>query len=245
MNFIIQFFYIILYQPLFNALILLYQYLPGHDFGLAVIVLTLLIKVLLHPITIKGLQSQKAMADLQPKIKEVQQKYAGDPQKQNQVLMELYKTEKINPFSGCLLLLLQLPILIALYQVFLKVAKSEPLNGILYSFVANPGTIQPTFLWVFDLNNKIFVAVLAVLAGLAQYYQTKISSATSQTIPKAQKGKADFSSMMQKQALYLFPVLGVVIVWQFGAIIGLYWVFNSMFSIIEQTILNKKAKENT
>ncbi|MDD5738952.1 MAG: YidC/Oxa1 family membrane protein insertase [Candidatus Pacebacteria bacterium] len=241
MNFIIQFFYTILYQPLFNGLILLYNYFSWHDLGIAVVLLTLIIKLLLHPLTIKGLRSQKAMADLQPKIKELQAKYKTEPQKQNQAVMELYKTEKVNPFSGCLLLLLQLPILIALYQVFLKVLNKGSLDGILYKFVNNPGQVNTTFFWIVGLNNKIFIGILAVLAGLAQYWQTRISSATTQP-QKVAGGQKDFSNLMQKQMLYFFPVLGAIVVWQFGAVIGLYWVFNSIISIIEQMIINKKTK---
>lgn len=241
MNFIIQFFYTILYQPLFNGLVLLYEYCSFHDLGLAVLILTLLIKVILHPLTIKGLRSQKAMADLQPKIKEIQTKYKGEPQKQNQAMMELYKTEKVNPFSGCLLLLLQLPILIALYQVFLKVLNKDSLDGILYSFVANPGQINTTFFWVIDLNNKIFIGVLAILAGFVQFWQTKISS-TNQPKSGVSGGQKDFSNLMQKQMLYFFPILGAVVVWQFGAVIGIYWVFTSIFSIAEQMLINKKQK---
>ncbi|MEK7103924.1 MAG: YidC/Oxa1 family membrane protein insertase [Patescibacteria group bacterium] len=241
MNLIIQFFYTILYQPLFNALILLYNHFSWHDLGIAVVLLTLIIKLALHPLTVKGLKSQKAMADLQPKIKEIQAKYKSDPQKQNQATMELYKIEKVNPFSGCFLLLLQLPILIALYQVFLKVLNKGSLDGILYSFVNNPAQINTTFFWVIGLDNKIFIGVLAVLAGLAQYYQTKISS-TGQPKNSVAGGQKDFSNLMQKQMLYFFPVLGAIVVWQFGAVIGLYWVFNSVISIVEQMIINKKQK---
>ena len=236
MNFIIQFFYYTLYQPLFNGLILLYQYCSWQDLGLAVILLTLIIKLAMHPLTIKGLKSQKAMATLQPKIKELQAQYKNNPQQQNQAVMELYKTEKVNPFSGCLLLLLQLPILIALYQVFLKVLNKDSIDAILYSFVANPGQINTTLFWVVDLNNKIFIGFLAVLAGLAQYWQTKISSAGQKSIGGSQK---DFSNLMQKQMLYFFPVLGAIVVWQFGAVIGIYWVFTSVISIIEQMLINK------
>lgn len=238
MNFVIQFFYYILYQPLFNGLILLYQYCSWQDLGLAVILLTLIIKIAMHPLTIKGLKSQKAMANLQPKIKEIQVKYKNNPQQQNQAVMELYKTEKINPFSGCLLLLFQLPILIALYQVFLKVLNKDSLDTILYRFVVSPGTINTTFFWIVDLNNKVFVGFLALLAGLAQYWQAKITS-TNQPIGVSPK---DFSNLMRKQMLYFFPILGVVVVWQFGAVIGIYWVFTSVISIIEQMIINKNQK---
>ncbi len=113
-------FHAILYQPLFNALVLLYQYFPGHDFGIAVIILTVLIRILLYPLMFQSIKSQKILAELQPKIQEIQNKYKNDKEKQTKATMELYQKEKINPFGGCLPLLIQLPILIALFQVFSK-----------------------------------------------------------------------------------------------------------------------------
>ena len=117
---IISFYNTVLYQPLFNALILLYEYFPGHDFGIAIVVLTLIIRFALYPSSAQAIKSQEAMARLQPKIKELQDKYKDNKEQQAKEIMELYQKEKINPFSGCLPLLIQLPILIALYQVFLK-----------------------------------------------------------------------------------------------------------------------------
>ncbi len=112
-------FNLILYQPLLNFLILLYIYLPGHDFGVSVIVLTVVVKLILSPTSIKALRSQKKMAEIQPRLSEIQEKYKEDKEKQSRATMELYKEAKVNPFSGCFPLLIQLPILIALYQVFL------------------------------------------------------------------------------------------------------------------------------
>lgn len=238
MNILIQFFNVVLYQPLLNALILLYTYLPGHDFGIAVVVLTLIIKVLLHPIALKGFRSQKALSSLQPKIKGVQNKFKNDRQQQSKALMELYQKEKISPLSGCLPLLLQLPIIIALYQVFLRGLKPEALKASLYSFVPNPGTIAPTFLGIFNLEAKSFILVLAILAGIAQFFQTKL--AAPKTRGKPQTKQKDFSSMLQNQMLYFFPLLTVFIIWKFGAIIGLYWLCSTLFSIAEQVIINKK-----
>lgn len=122
---IINFFYIILYQPLFNALVLLYDYVPGHDFGVAIIFLTLIIRFILYPISVKAVSSQKGLQKLQPKILEVQKKYKDEKEKQAKEILELYKTEKINPFSGLLLAIIQIPILIALYRVFLERAKPK------------------------------------------------------------------------------------------------------------------------
>src|SRR3989344_2659465 len=102
MNPFISAFNAVLYQPLFNALILIYLYLPGHDFGIAVIVLTILIKLVLYPLGVQAIRSQKSMAQLQPKMKEIQEKFKDDKEQQSKAMMEFYKKEKINPLSGCL-----------------------------------------------------------------------------------------------------------------------------------------------
>ena len=118
MDLLISIFNTFLYRPLFNVLILFYQYVPGHDFGLAVIILTILIKLIFYPLGIKAIKSQKELSGLQPKIKEIQEKYKDNKEQQTKEVMALYKKERINPFSGCLPLLIQLPVLLALYRVF-------------------------------------------------------------------------------------------------------------------------------
>lgn len=235
MNILVLIFNTVLYRPLLNGLILLYEYIPGHDFGIAIIILTLIIRSLLYPSSIRGVRSQKALADLQPKIKEIQEKYKNNKEEQTKLLMELYKKEKINPFSGCLPLLLQLPILIAMYQVFLRGLHPEALSQSLYSFVPHPGIINFSFLGLINLAEpNIF---LAFLAGFLQFYQLKISTASKKNV----KGKTtDFSKTMQQQMLYFLPAFTVFIVWKFGSIIGLYWIISILFSIGEQYIVRKK-----
>lgn len=235
MNILVLIFNTILYQPLLNGLILLYEYIPGHDFGIAVIILTLIIRFLLCPSSIRGVRSQRALTNLQPKIKEIQEKYKDNKEEQMKLLMELYKKEKVNPFSGCLPLLLQLPILIAMYQVFLRGLHPESLNQSLYSFVSHPGIIGFSFLGIINLTESNMF--LALLAGVLQYYQLKISTAPKEIIKEK---TTDFSKMMQSQMLYLFPALTVYIIWQFGSIIGLYWIVSILFSIGEQYIVKKK-----
>ena len=125
MSFFSKAFYAVLYQPLLNALVFLYTYLPGHDFGIAIIILTSLIKLLLYPLGTKAVRAQRALAELQPKIKEIQEKYKKDKATQTKEIMDLYKKEKVNPFAGMLPLIIQLPILIALYRVFWKGLQPE------------------------------------------------------------------------------------------------------------------------
>ncbi|MDD5750093.1 MAG: YidC/Oxa1 family membrane protein insertase [Candidatus Pacebacteria bacterium] len=236
MNFLLQLYQTVLFQPLLNGLVLLYVFLPGHDLGVAVVVLTLLIRLILHPVSVKGLKSQKALAYLQPKIKEIQEKFKNDRARQSSAMMELYRKEKISPASGCLPLLLQLPVIIALYQVFLKGMDSRFLADNLYGFVSNPGVISSTFLGVFDLQNKIFVLVVAVLAGLAQFWQAKVSGSPAAARPAA----GDIASMLQKQMLYIFPVLTVFIIYKVGGLIGVYWLSSTLISVGEQYLANRR-----
>ncbi len=238
MNIISYTFKIILYQPLFNVLILLYEYLPGHDFGIAVMALTILIRLILYPLTIQSIKSQQALSEIQPKIQEIQKKYKDDRAKQSQELISLYQKEKFNPFGGVFLLFIQLPILIALYQVFGRVFNLEAMTN-LYSFVPHPGAIDPTFLNIISLGQANLT--FAVLAGLTQFFQTKMATPTTKKVEK--KGELDkFSEIMQKEMLYLLPLLTIFILWKWKlpAAISLYLIVTALFSIIQQQlVLNK------
>jgi len=237
-------FNIILYQPLFNALVLLYQYLPGHDFGIAVIVLTVIIRLILYPLMMQSIKSQKVLTELQPKIQEIQIKYKNDKEKQARATMELYQKEKISPFGGCLPLLIQFPILIALYQVFWKGLRPEEM-GSLYSFVPSLEAIDPSFLGIVNLAGAS--PVFAVLAGILQYFQTKMITPRQQKLSGGQSlakdgQMAQFSQIMQKQTLYFFPLFTVFILWRLPAAIGLYWIVTVLFSIIQQYLVYSKGK---
>ena len=241
MDLLIDAFHTILYQPLFNGLVLLYEYLPGHDFGIAVITLTVIIRIILSPLMIKSIRSQKALTDLQPKIQEVQKKYKEDKEKQTKEVMALYKKEKINPFGGCLPLLIQLPILIALYRVFWRGFQPETMSY-LYSFVPHPGTIDPYFLGIVNLGEASIV--IALLAGIAQFFQTKMMTPKTKSKPKEGRMASQFSNKMQKQMLYFFPIFTVFILWKLPAAIGIYWIVTALFSIGQQhLILKKSAKQ--
>ncbi len=235
MELFINIFNTILYRPLFNALILLYQYLPGHDFGIAVIVLTVLIKFLFYPLGIKAIKSQKALSELQPKIKEIQEKYKKDKEKQAKETMKLYQKEKINPFSGCFPLLIQFPVLIALFYVFRTFQGGlTPIElKVLYPFVSYP-EINTKFLGMIDLVKPSMF--LAIFAGIAQFFQTKMSASK---IKLSKNKTSDFSSIMQKQMQYFFPVFTVLILFKLPSAIGLYWLATTLFTIIQQYFILK------
>ena len=229
----------ILYQPLLNALVFLYQYLPGQDFGVAVIVLTLIIRFALYPLMLTSIKSQKMLTELQPKIQEIQQRNKDNKEKQAQEMMKLYQEQKINPFGGCLPLLLQLPILFALYRVFWHGFEPKAMS-LLYSFVPNPGVIDPNFLGFLNLSQPSLV--LAVLAGIFQFIQTKMMAPKHK--PSADKGQmSEITGAMQKQMIYFLPLFTVMILFRLPAAIGLYWIVTAIFSIGQQYLVLKPAEQ--
>jgi YidC/Oxa1 family membrane protein insertase len=182
-----------------------------------------------------AVRSQNALQKIQPKIQELQKKYKDDREKQGREMLELYKTEKINPFSGLLLSLIQLPILIALYSVFWHGLNPEELS-VLYPFVQNPGQISAMFFNIVDLSKPNMV--FALLAGLVQYFQTKMLTPKKTDSPK--NTEPDISQIMQKQMLYFFPGFTVIILLGLPSALGLYWIVGGLFSIVQQSIILKK-----
>ena len=241
MDFFISIFQTFLYQPLLNALIFIYQNIPGHDFGLAVILLTVLIRIIFYPLMVKSIRSQKILSELQPKIQEIQQKYKEDKQRQSKEMMTLYQKEKINPFGDCLPLLLQLPILIALYRVFWKGLEPGAM-AYLYSFVPNPGTIDPSFFGLVNLAETSLV--MALIAGVAQFFQSKMLLPKTKSQKQGGGQMAQFSGMMQKQMLYFFPIFTVLILLRLPSAIGLYWIVTALFSIGQQHLIMREPTKH-
>jgi len=233
MNFLFSLYHTILFEPLFNALVIFVNFVPGHDFGIAVILVTLLVRFAFAPLSAKAVVAQRKLTALQPQAKEIQEKFKKDRDQQAKELMALYKKEKVNPLAGILPILIQIPFLIALYQVFWKGLGVEQLE-FLYSFVQNPGLIDPTFLGLVDLGERSLI--LAGLAGVFQFIQGK---QMMQSRPVGDK--KSFAATFQKQALYFFPILTLLIVSQLPSAIGLYWITTSLFSIGQQWYLARKA----
>lgn len=221
----------LLYQPLLNVLVLLYLYFPGHDFGVAVILLTILIKLIFYPLGVKAIKSQRDLATLQPKIKALQEKYKDDKETQTKEIMALYREEKINPFAGCLPVLIQLPVLIALYRVFWSGLNPEQM-ALLYNFVPNPGLVNSMFLGIIDLAQPNLI--LAVLAGVLQFIQIRTS-----TPPVKINKSSSTSDHMQKQMQFFMPAFMVIILFRLPSAVGLYWITTTLFTIAQQYIINK------
>jgi len=231
---------ILLYQPLFNLLILFYEYFPGHDFGVAVILLTVFIRFLLYPLMAESLRVQKVTMMIQPKMKEIQDKYKDDKEKQAMFIMQLWQEHKINPFASFLFLLLQIPILWTLYRVFLDGFKDGSLSMV-YGFLPNPGTINATFLGIADLSGPY--PAFAVIAAVLQYIQVKMMTPPKPVDTGKEKTQSEqFAEMMRWQSIYVFPALTALIFWGLPSALGLYWVVSSLFTIGQQYVILKSNR---
>lgn len=231
-------FFIVFYQPIFNILVFLYNLVP--DIGFAIIVLTLLIRLVLYPLNHKALQSQRALQDLQPKLDQLKKEHKGDQQELGRAMMALYKKEKINPFSSCLPLLIQLPFLIGVFYVF-RNGLSDPMAlDAVYSFISRPETINPVTLGYFNLS--AVSPILAVLAGAAQFWQAKMMVTRRQpSVDGAQD--ENMTAIMNKQMVYFLPIITVVIGMTFPAGLTLYWLITTLATGAQQWFIFRDGKK--
>jgi len=232
----------ILSEPIFNLLIGLYNTIPGHDIGIAIIIMTILIKLILWPLQSKALKSQKALQDIQPKVQALKKKYPDkeDQEKMAKEMMEIYSKEKVNPLSSCLPLLIQIPVFIALYRSLMHTLDSSGFEA-LYPFVSNPETINPTMFGFIDLANPNYV--IAVIAAVAQYFQAKMMVARQQ--PKKVPGAQDEQMLagMNKSMVYMMPGITLFIGIQLPGGLALYWLAMTLLTILQQYLFfNKKPK---
>jgi len=225
-------FHEILYQPLFNALVFLYSHVTFTDLGLAIILLTLLIRGALYPLFYRSLKHQSVLQRIQPHVKKIQETHRNNKEQQAQALLALYREHRVNPFSGFLLILVQLPILIALYRVFLNGFSPESFAD-LYSWLIAPETLNHISLGLIDLTKRN-ILIVALAAG-AQYLQGRLALRKR----KALTSEASPAERMASQMMFIGPLLTIVILYSLPAAIGLYWLTTSLFSVMQQALVER------
>lgn len=227
----------IFYQPILNLLVLLYNTIAIQDLGLAIIMLTAVIKLVFWPLGRQAIKSQKALQDIQPRLEELKKQHANDKVALSQATMNLYKESKVNPFSSCLPLLIQLPFLWAVYRVF--AAGIENNLDLVYSFLHKPEAINVFFLGFLDLSKRSII--LAVLAGAAQFWQAKMT-VSKKPIPKI-PGAADESmtAIMNKQMMYFMPAITILIGISLPGGLTLYLFVFTLLTALQQILTFKKA----
>lgn len=223
----------LLYKPIFNTLIFFVSKLPGHSLGWAIILLTFLIKILLLAPNQKALKSQKALQKIQPQLDALKQKYKNDSQKLSQETMKIWKEHKVNPMGSCLPMLIQFPILIALFYVVrdgLGVTDPNLFYESLKSF--DHQLINPVFLGLIDLTKANVIALPLIVGGL-QFFQIRLSFAKT-------KGANQNAAMpmMNNMMQFFLPVMIAVFTASLPAAVGFYWGTSTLFAIGQQFAVN-------
>lgn len=230
----------LLYQPIFNIFVGAYNIIP--DVGVVIIILTVLIKLALYPLTKKSIKAQKSLSELQPRLEELKKKYKDDQQQLAQETMKLYKEHKVNPLGSCLPILIQLPIFLALYWVLRAGLASESFD-LLYPFVSNPEQINPTGFGLIDLSRgkSLESLILGLLAGIAQWWQSKMMFRNKPPKAAGKGGKDEgMAAMMNKQMLYFMPAITVLIGYQLPGGLALYWLLSTLLTGLQQLVVFKK-----
>lgn len=238
MSYLIYVYTQIIYRPLLNSLVFIYAYLPYHDLGLAIFGLTFVVRLILHPTVVQTLRSQKAMTRIQPRLKEIQERFKNDKETQARETMALYKSEGVHPLSGCLPVIIQIPLLIGLYQVFSAGVKSFDAS-LLYSFVPAIGSFNTVAFGLFDLAARS--PLLALLAGATQFLQARFMTPVP-AVNKNKKGAADFAGALQFQTKYFLPVFIAFISWSLPSAVAFYWTVLNLLAIVQQLWIQKRLE---
>ena len=227
----------VFYRPLYNLLLGFISVMPHGDVGLAVILLTVLVKLVLFPLTQKSIYSQIEMKALEPEIAAIKAS-TTDKAEQSKKTYALYKEKKVNPFSSCLLILIQLPIIIALYWVFLKGIGTGTIAS--YNFVHAPEVFNMKFLGLFDIAKRSIA--LAIVAGVTQYIVGYLAKGR-QGKPSGEGMSGQFAETMQTQMLYVMPIMIIIIAYRVSAAVALYWITSNIFTIGQELYTRRKMKK--
>jgi YidC/Oxa1 family membrane protein insertase len=236
-------FHLFFYNPLYNGLIIFLSYLPHPDVGLAVILFTVFIKLILFPLSKQAVRTQMEIKEIEPELAKVREKFKENKEQQARETMSIYKKRGINPFSSFFLVLIQVPIIFALYFIFLKGGLPSIDTSLLYGFVNNLSlhTLPNMhFLGLFDVSKPQII--LGALAGISQFIQVQFS------IPPVKKVdnpnfKDDLARSMNIQMRYILPVFIFLISLKLSGAVTLYWITGNIFTIAQEMYMRKVIKK--
>lgn len=225
-------------RPLANALVAIYLFLPYHDLGLAILAMTIVVRIVLHPAISQTVRSQRAMAAIQPQLREIQERLKNDREAQARETMARYRDAGVHPLSGCLPLLIQLPLLIGLYRLFWRgLAFSDP--ALLYPFLPTFTGFNPIAFGLFNLTRPS--VALAIAAGASQFLQSFF--VPQPAAPQSPGGTGDFGRIMQWQIRYFFPLMIAAISWSLPSALAFYWTAFNLLAILQQKIIERTTYE--
>lgn len=236
-------FHTVVYDPIYNALVYFVDVVPTHDMGIAVVIVTIVVRFILFPLSRKAIKAQMDMKRVAPEIEELKKKYKDKPEEQGRAIFALYRERGVSPFAGLLLLLVQLPVLLGLYFVFANGGLPAINTAILYPFVPAPDNVNMEFLGLIDMAGKSLI--LAVLAGVSQFVYTRLSMGPRGSVVAAE---ASFSTEMARtfdlQARYILPVMVAGIAYFIAAAAPLYWLTSNLFMIGQELLSGRRFGGN-
>lgn len=236
-----SFFHTIVSQPLYNGFVFLIDKLPFFDAGIIIIIFTVIIKVIMLPLSIKASKSQLEMKNAEKDLALIKEKYADNKEEFAKKQFEYYKEKGINPFASIFILIVQLPILIGLYRVFLKSGLPSVNSTLLYSFVSAPASVNMVFLNLIPISQKSIT--LALIAGITTYLQVNLAS--SPTTPEEKANQGDFQKAMGAQMKYFFPVMMTVIAYTVSSAVALFLITSNIFAIAQEFYIRKRYHKHT
>jgi YidC/Oxa1 family membrane protein insertase len=231
----------VVYNPLYNGLVSIVGVLPSHDVGIAVIILTIIVRVFLYPLSKKAIVTQKKMKKVAPELELLKEKYKKDREQQGKAMFALYKENDIHPFASFGLILIQLPILFALYWIFAFGGLPEINIARLYSFVAEPAGVNMEFLGIVNMAGKSIV--LAVLAGATQIAYTRLSMGARVKSVSTGSFSGDMARSFDLQARYVLPLIIGVVAYTVPSAAALYWVTSNTAMIVQELLMGRRFRE--
>ena len=238
---ITSFFTTTIFQPLYNGLIFLMASIPFADAGVVIIIFTIVVKLVLLPLSLKASKAQIEMKAIEKDLQKIKDTYKDNKEELSKKTIEYYQEKGINPFASILILIIQLPIVIGLYQVFLKSGLPSVETALLYTFVTAPVAINMMFLNIINISQKS--VVLAIIAGITTYMQISLAN-TNQQQPSGSGMQNDIARAMAVQMKYVFPIIVTFICYSISSALALYWITSNIFAVLQEIYIKKKYHQS-
>jgi YidC/Oxa1 family membrane protein insertase len=234
----------LLFTPLYNILVFLIDIIPGGDVGFAVILLTLFVKFILFPLSKSAVRTTIKSREIQGELDALKEKYKDNREELGRAMLELYRKNEINPFSGIALIFIQLPVILALYWVIYKGGLPLINSDLLYSFVPAPENVDMTFLGIFHIAESKSI-VLGLLAAITQHIQARLSFPKQTEEPKtdAPSFQADLMKGMQIQIKWVLPIFVFFTSYFLISVVALYWTVSNIFGIGQEIYIRETIKK--
>ncbi|KKW07945.1 MAG: Stage III sporulation protein J [Candidatus Kaiserbacteria bacterium GW2011_GWC2_49_12] len=230
----------LVHDPLYNGLIFLVDVLPSHDVGIAVVLLTIIVRIIIFPLSKSAVETQRKMKDIAPDVEKLKEKYKDKREEQGRAILTLYREKGIRPLANLGLLFAQLPILIGLYWVFAWGGLPDVDPTILYSFVNVPGTVDMLFLGSIAMDGHSVILALLVSASQFVYMRLSMGPRQKATQPTGTSFSADMARSLDLQMRYFLPLMIGGISYYIVAAAPLYWTVSNLFMIGQELFMGRR-----